>query len=133
MRLADEPEAPLAINVVPLIDVLFALLTFFMISTLSLTRSEGLQVNLPQASTAKAQPSTPITVTINAQGQLALNRKPIRPEALDGEIRQLVQPNQEVLVIVNADQAVQHGQVVAVMDQLRQIPGTSLAIATQKQ
>lgn len=133
MRLADEPETPLAINVVPLIDVMFALLTFFMVSTLSLTRSEGLQVNLPQASTAKAQPSAPITVTINAQGQLALNRKAIQLEALDGEVRQLVQPNQEVLVIVNADQAVNHGQVVAVMDRLQQIPGTSLAIATQKQ
>lgn len=132
MRLADEPETPLAINVVPLIDVMFALLTFFMVSTLSLTRSEGLQVNLPQASTAKAQPSAPITVTINAQGQLALNRKAIQLEALDGEVRQLVKPNQEVLVIVNADQAVNHGQVVAVMDRLRQIPGTSLAIATQK-
>lgn len=133
MRLADEPEAPLAINVVPLIDVMFALLTFFMISTLSLTRSEGLQVNLPQALTAKAQPSAPITVTINAQGQLALNRKTIQFEALDGEVRQLVKPNQEVLVIVNADQSVNHGQVVAVMDRLRQIPGTNLAIATQKQ
>lgn len=133
MRLADEPETPLAINVVPLIDVMFALLTFFMVSTLSLTRSEGLQVNLPQASTAKAQPSAPITVTINAQGQLALNRKAIQLEALDGEVRQLVKPNQEVLVIVNADQAVNHGQVVAVMDRLRQVPGTSLAIATQTQ
>ena len=133
MRLPDEPETPLAINVVPLIDVMFALLTFFIISSLSLTRSEGLRVNLPQASTAKAQPSTPITVTIDAQGKLALNRKAVQLDALDSQIRQLAKPNQDTLVIINADQAVHHGRVVAVMDRLRQIPGTSLAIATQKQ
>lgn len=132
MRLPDEPDAPLQINVVPLIDVMFALLTFFIISTLFLTRSEGLSVNLPQATSAKAQPSSPITVTIDAQGQLALNRQSIQLQALDDGVRQLIKPNQETLVIVNADKAVSHGQVVAVMDLLRQVPGANLAIATQK-
>lgn len=132
MRLPDEPDAPLQINVVPLIDVMFALLTFFIISTLFLTRSEGLSVNLPQAKTAKAQPAAQITVTINAQGQLALNRKSIQMQALNGAVRQLIAPNQQALVVLNADQSVTHGQVVAVMDVLRQVPGAELAIATQK-
>lgn len=132
MRLPDEPEIPAQINIVPMIDVIFAILTFFIMSTLFLTRSEGLPVNLPQATTAKAQPSTQITVTIDAQGQLALNRKVIQLQALDGQVRQLIEPNQEALVIVNADQSVDHGRVVAVMDRLRQIPGAKLAIATQR-
>ena len=132
MRLPDEPEIPAQINIVPMIDVIFAILTFFIMSTLFLTRSEGLPVNLPQATTAKAQPSTQITLTIDAQGQLALNRKVIQLQALDGQVRQLIEPNQEALVIVNADQSVGHGRVVAVMDRLRQIPGAKLAIATQR-
>jgi biopolymer transport protein ExbD len=133
MRLPDEPDIPAQINIVPMIDVIFAILTFFIMSTLFLTRSEGLSVNLPQAKSAKAQPRTPITITIDDQGKLALNRKSIQIQALDGELRQMVQPNQETLVVVNADKSVTHGRVVTVMDILRQVPGAKLAIATQRQ
>lgn len=133
MRLQDEPELPLQINIVPMIDVIFAILTFFIMSTLFLTRSEGLSVNLPQAKSAKAQPSAPITITIDAQGKLALNRKSIQLQGIDGQLRQMIQPNREALVVVNADKSVEHGQVVAVMDVLRQVPGAKLAIATQRQ
>lgn len=132
MRLPDEPEIPTAINIVPMIDVIFAILAFFIMSTLFLTRSEGLSVNLPQSQTAKVQPSSPITVTISSQGKIALNRKSIQLEALDGQVQQMIAPNQEALVVVNADKAVSHGQVVAVMDVLRRVPGAKLAIATQR-
>lgn len=47
MRLPEEPDLPPRINIVPMIDVIFAILVFFMVSSLSLTRSEGLPVNLP--------------------------------------------------------------------------------------
>lgn len=133
MRLPDEPDIPAQINIVPMIDVIFAILTFFIMSTLFLTRSEGLSVNLPQAKSAKAQPSAPITITIDPKGKLALNRKTVQLGALDSEIRQMIKPNQESLVVINADKSVTHGQVVGVMDILRQVPGAKLAIATQRQ
>jgi biopolymer transport protein ExbD len=132
MRLPDEPEIPLAINIVPLIDVMFALLTFFIISTLFLTRFEGLPVNLPKAATAQSQRSTPITVTLNQQGGVALNRKLIALDALEEQVRNLIPLNQEVTVVLNADEQVNHGQVIAVMDRLRRVKGAKLAIATQK-
>lgn len=132
MRLPDEPEIPAQINIVSMIDVIFAILIFFIVSTLFLTRSEGLSVNLPQASSSQVQPSAPITVTIDAKGQVSLNRKATQLQALEEEVQQLIQPNQESLVIVNADQAVNHGQVVAVMDVIRQVPGAKLAIATER-
>lgn len=132
MRLPDEPDIPAQINIVPMIDVIFAILTFFIVSTLFLTRSEGLPVNLPNASTAKSQPSTKITVSIKPDGEIALNRKPIQLEALEQAVISLVEPNSEPLVIVNADKRVEHGQVVSVMDRLRKIKGAKLAIATQR-
>ncbi len=131
-RPIDEPDIPPQINIVPMIDVIFAILTFFIVSTLYLTRSDGLPVNLPSASTAKSQPSTKITVTIKPDGEIALNRKPIKLETLEGAVRSLVEPNAEPLVIVNADEKVAHGQVVSVMDRLRRIKGAKLAIAAQK-
>jgi biopolymer transport protein ExbD len=133
MRLPDEPDIPPQINIVPMIDVIFAILTFFIMSTLFLTRSEGLPVNLPKAGMAQQQASTtPITVTLDQAGIISLNRKQVSLDALAEEVRILMNPNAEGLVIINADEQVQHGQVVAVMDQLRQVKGAKLAIATQK-
>jgi biopolymer transport protein ExbD len=132
MRLPDDSEKPSEINITPMIDVIFSILAYFIISTLSLTHSAGLPVNLPSAATAKTQPSTKITVTIKPDGEIALNRKPIQLEALQEAVRSLVEPNSESIVIVNADKKVDHGQVVSVMDRLRQVKGAKLAIATQK-
>lgn len=133
MRLPDESEKSAEINIVPMIDVIFSILAFFIISTLYLTRSEGLPVNLPNAETAQSQPSTKITVTIQPDGEIALNRKPIELEALENGVRALVVPNSESIVIVNADEKVDHGRVVSVMDRLRQVEGTKLAIAAKRQ
>ena len=132
MRLPDEPELPTMINIVPMIDVIFAILTFFIISTLFLTRSEGLPVNLPKAATAQSQRSTPITVTLDQQGGVMLNRKLIALDALEGQVRNLIPLNQEMTVVLNADEQVNHGKVIAVMDRLRRVKGAKLAIATQK-
>ncbi|AFY45571.1 biopolymer transporter ExbD [Nostoc sp. PCC 7107] len=133
MRLQDEPDLPPQINIVPMIDVIFAILTFFIMSTLFLTRSEGLPVNLPKAATAKQQQvPAKITVTVDQDGVVSVNRQPTTVEGLAEQLRTLVGDNQEALVIVNADATVTHGKVVAVMDQVRQVQGAKLAIATQK-
>lgn len=133
MRLQDEPDIPAQINIVPMIDVIFAILTFFIMSTLFLTRSEGLPVNLPKAATAKPQAAAaPITVTVDQTGNISLNQKRIALDALPAEVRILMGTNTEALVTLNADERVTHGQVVGVLDRLRQVQGVKLAIATQK-
>ncbi|MEO3705747.1 ExbD/TolR family protein [Trichormus azollae] len=130
MRLPDEPDIPAQINIVPMIDVIFAILTFFIMSTLFLTRSEGLPVNLPKAATAKSEPAVPITVTIDQGGKISLNCEPLNLNALPERIRELMSNTSGVVVIINADENATHGQVVAVMDRLRQVEGAKLAIAT---
>ncbi len=133
MRLPDDADIPAQINIVPMIDVIFAILTFFIISTLFLTRSEGLPVNLPQASTAK-QSTRPVqvTLTVNKTGEIFLNQQGITIEQLEAGIKQKVKPNQEVMVVLNADAGVDHGKVVVVMDKVRRVKGAKLAIATRK-
>jgi biopolymer transport protein ExbD len=133
MRLPDEPDIPAQINIVPMIDVIFAILTFFIMSTLFLTRQEGLPVNLPKASTSQqSQVAKKITVTVDADGEISVNKKPTTVDVIAEEVRGLVGTNPEAVVIINADEAVGHGKVVAVMDQVRQVKGARLAIATQK-
>ncbi len=124
---------PAVINIVPMIDVLFALLTFFIMSSLFLSRSEGLLVNLPQATTATSQPQTKITLTIKANGQLALNQQAIQLEQIPPGIQALVVTQKTNVVVIHADEKAAHGQVVAVMDQIKKVPGVRLAIATKPQ
>jgi biopolymer transport protein ExbD len=132
MRLPEEPDLPAQINVVPMIDVVFALLTFFIMSSLVLTKSEGLPINLPQASTAKQQTQKQLVITIEQSGKLLINRQAISLEQLSGQIQKFLQANQEAIVIISADERINHGRVIAVMDQVRRVQGARLAIATQR-
>lgn len=131
MRLLDdEPDLPPPINILPLIDVIFGILAFFIISTLFLSRNEGLPVNLPQAASAKVQEQAKITVTITSEGDISINDNAAQLDDLQREVRQLMGDAQSAIVVLKADEAVQHGRVVAVMDRLRQVEGAKLAIAT---
>ena len=134
MRLPDEADVPAQINIVPMIDVIFAILTFFVMSTLFLTRSEGLPVNLPQAQTAKrnTRPAQ-VTLTVDKAGKLFLNKEPISLEKLEAGVRQNLKPQQDLMVVLNADEEVNHGQIVAVMDRVRKVKGARLAIATRQE
>lgn len=133
MRLPDESETPFEINIVPMIDVIFSILAFFIISTLFLTRSEGLPVNLPSAQTTEVKQNVQVNLTIEQDGDMFLNRKPIKLDDLQGAVSALVKPNSDALVIINADEKVEHGRVVKVMDRLRQVPGATMAIAAERE
>ncbi|MEG4838984.1 biopolymer transporter ExbD [Microcoleus sp. B9-D4] len=133
MRLPDEPESIPQINIVPLIDVTFAILTFFIVSSLSLSKSEGLPVNLPKAATSQVQDSpAKITVTIDAQGKLMVDKKLVNLEQIESTVRQVMGSNPNSLIVLNADKSVNHGNVVEVMDRLRRIKGAKLGIASTK-
>ncbi len=135
MRLPEETDdVPLQINIVPMIDVIFAILTFFIMSSLFLSRSEGLPVNLPQAKMGNVQQqSIPVVVTLDKNGNLALNRQPVKLNEISTKVRALIPSKQhEIIVLINADKSVSHGRVTAVMDELRSVSGVKIAIGTVK-
>jgi biopolymer transport protein ExbD len=132
MKLPEEPDLPPRINILPMIDVIFAILVFFIVSSLYLTRSEGLPVNLPSASTAQVQKTKQITVSLDDRGKLTVDGKAAQIEQLQAEVKKLMSAESSTTVIINADKTVEHGQVVDVLDRLRQIPQVQLAIAANK-
>ncbi len=119
------------VNVVALIDVLFAILTFFIITSLTLSRTEGLAVNTPTASYSKIQDQSKVVITIDASGAIYLNRRPIESANLSSQIQALMVKDRPQLVVINADERVDHGRVVAVMDLVQKIPGATIGIATK--
>ena len=131
-RLHDEADNIPQINILPMIDVIFSILIFFIIASTFLTRSEGLSVNLPTAKTSQVQKSEEVNITVEPSGKIYLNRKSIKFVQLQSKISKLVNPNSETLVILNADKNAKHGLIVEVMDIVRQIEGVTLAIASQK-
>ncbi len=140
MRLSEDNETGRpSVNILPMIDVIFAILAFFILSTLYLTKAEGLPVNLPQAATSTPQNQIDVTLTITADGALYLNGEGLNDENTKGEAVSLealavtvdaIEAAGPVLVTIRADEATSHGRVVAAIDQLRKVERVRLGIAT---
>ncbi|NEQ44526.1 MAG: biopolymer transporter ExbD [Leptolyngbya sp. SIOISBB] len=131
MHLPEDPETTPQINIVPMIDVIFVVLTFFILSSLFLTRAEGLPVNLPSAATSENQlQQHTLTLTITSNGDLQLGNEAATLDSLTEQIQARQIGDRPLLMIIRADEEVAHGQVIAVMDQLRTIDNVELAIAT---
>ena len=82
MRPIYEAEDTFEINLLPMIDVIFSILAFFIISSLFLTRSQGLPVDLPSAQTAEPEQSVQLNITIEPDGKMFLDRQPIELDKL---------------------------------------------------
>jgi biopolymer transport protein ExbD len=125
----DDNEEP-QINIVPMIDVVFALLTFFMMASMYLSRSQSMDVNLPDASTAGTQTESQISVTISPKGDVSLNQKQIDVKQLPDQVRSLKGYQKKAFVVISGDVKVNYGRVIEVMDQLRTIEGVKIGVAT---
>ena len=127
LRRRDRKRA--RIEIVPMIDVVFFLLIFFMMASLSMTVYRGLPVNLPRASTGTTPPAETAAITVARDGQAYLDRQPVTRATLGERLRGLVGANREVAIVITADEAVAHGRVVEVLDEVRTAGVTRMAIA----
>ena len=133
MRSINETEDMFEINILPMIDVIFSILAFFIISSLFLTRSPGLPVDLPSAQTAKPEQSVQLNITIEPDGKMFLDRQPIELDVLQAALTEKIKPGSESVVTIDADTKVEHGTVVKAIDRLRQAPGAKMAIAADRE
>jgi biopolymer transport protein ExbD len=129
MKLRRRQSRRARIEIVPMIDVVFFLLVFFMMASLSMTVYAGLPVNLPQAATGQAAASETASVTIDREGHAYLNREPVTMGDLDQRVRGLLQRNPAIAMVINADAEAAHRHVVAVLDALRLAGVSRMAIA----
>ena len=118
------------INILPMIDIIFAILSFLIVSTLYLSKVDTIHVDLPNASSSVSQDKKFITISIDKVGNLFLNKKKILLEDLKISIFNLINDDSKV-VVLNADKNVSHGIVIKVLDSLRSIEGLKIAISTK--
>lgn len=119
------------IEIIPMIDTIFFLLVFFMISTLSMARFTGVQVNLPKAASGSQPPIETVVISLTKEEQLFLNKTQVSRDSLLQSLRAELEKNPELLVVINADDGVQHGRVVEIMDDARQTGVSKLSIAVK--
>jgi biopolymer transport protein ExbD len=131
MRLQRRSIKKARIEIIPMIDTIFFLLVFFMISTLSMTQFRGMPVNLPKAASGQQAPAESAAITIDKDGRFFLNQQAVDRAALGQALQQQLATNADLLVVINADDGVAHGQVVEVMDIARAVNVAKMAIAVK--
>ena len=118
-------------NMAPLIDMIFILLIFFLVTT-SFVKESGVTVSTPQAQTASQQENTNIFIAITTEGEVWIDRRPVDPRSVRAIVARLHADNPEGSVIIQADENAATGMLVEVMDQVRLAGVEGIAIAADK-
>ena len=131
MYFKDNIENENSINILPMIDIIFAILSFFIISSLYLTKIDSINVNLPKSSTAKREKNKPQIITVDDNEIIYYESKIITLENLSSLIKtNLV--NEESIVILRADSSLNHGFIINILDELRKIENLKIGISAIK-
>jgi biopolymer transport protein ExbD len=127
-----DPESSAAnVNLTPLIDMVFILLIFFLV-TASFTKESGIDVNRPTAQTAVRQERGNLIIAIDKDGEIWIDNQHVDIRTIRAHIEQLHAQNPEGTVIILADKETRTGATVDVLDQVRLAGVTNVAIAAER-
>jgi len=125
----DEEEA--GINITPMLDIVFIMLIFFIVTT-SFVKETGIEVNRPDAQTAVRNERGNILIAITESGGIWMDKRKIDVRAVRANVERMLAERPEGAVIVQADKFSQAGVMVTVMDQVRLAGVENVSIAASK-
>jgi biopolymer transport protein ExbD len=126
----DSTEPDVRVELVPLIDVIFCILTFFIVAAVTLTRQAAINVDLPSARTGTTQMRQILVVSIDPIGQTYVEKDPVTQSQLTDALVKFRKESPEGLMVLYASRASSYNDVVRVLDLLRSVGGTRVALAT---
>ena len=126
----DIAQQEVRIEIVPMIDVIFCILTFFLLAAVGFSRQQAITLNLPKASTGTAQMREMLVVSLSDRGQLYLEKQPVSQIQLYSAVKNYHSLNPNGLMVLHASQNVRYSQVVEVLDMLKEVGGDRVALAT---
>lgn len=116
------------INLAPMLDIVFIMLIFFVVTT-SFVKESGIEVNRPTAQTAERRDRGNILIAIAPNGEIWIDKRPVDIRSLRAAVERLRAENPEAAVIIQGDRAAQIGLLVEVMDQVRKGGVSNVSIA----
>ncbi len=129
-KLAAMPE----VNLVPMMDVIMTILTFFIIVSMTLRNGQSvLDVNLPQAGAGVTQEENiePLIIELNAQGQMSVAGQAIEVMEWEPRMRSYLETNPQGSVLLMADQTLPYGEIVEILGRMKQIGGDRVSLAIE--
>lgn len=129
-NLIDEEEAQ--IDMTPMLDVVFIMLIFFIV-TASFVKESGIDVNRPEAATAVQKDRANILVAISDSGEIWINKRQVDARAVQANIERLYAENPQGSVVIQADKKATTETLIKVMDAARAAGVFDVSIATQEE
>lgn len=126
-------ELVTGVNITPIVDVALVLLVVFLVTS-SLIVSKSIQVEVPRAATGTETSVGLLAFVVTSAGDLFVNGQPARVEDIPGavtEARRRIDPGQKLSAFVSADVAAPYGRFAEVVDRLRQVGVTDIALDTR--
>ena len=121
-------SGPAAMNITPLIDMVFILLIFFAVNA-SFVKEAGVEIERPSARTAQTQQKANIMIAVTENGEVWVDRQRVDPRSVRGHVERLHAENPEGAVVILADDASKTGLVIEVLDQARLAGVEQVAVA----
>ncbi|MCH9639153.1 MAG: biopolymer transporter ExbD [Betaproteobacteria bacterium] len=132
MRYSEPAEADASIDIGPMIDIVFILLIFFMVTT-TFVKDMKLELERPTASSAEAASSKAIRLFVDQNGDTYVDGEPVRLWLIQSKLRDLLSTATSKVVLVVTDEGVPAGRLVEVVDQARLAGAESVGVATKKE
>lgn len=118
------------IMIIPMIDIIFFLLVFFMMSMLTMVTQKTIDLNLPQTATAKIDVQETLPVSITSDGTIYVEKEKISKNDFRRRMEIEKNRNPNLSIVVRADEKSEHGDFVFVLDQLKSVGISKIGIAT---
>ncbi len=129
--LLDQEEENNQINILPMIDIIFVILSFFIISSLFLVKLETIPVNLPNAESSNLEKDSVIIISIDLENKIYIDKKLINLSSLENEIKSKIKKNSSQKVVLRADKGLKYGKVISILDTLRKIENIKIGVSTE--
>ncbi len=128
------PVEDVQLQIIPLIDVVFCILTFFLLAAVQFTRQQAINIDLPKANTGTSSnissqgKNNILPVTIDAVGKTFVEKDPVTREELAQKLKQYVQQNPTGVLVLNASRTATYNDVIETLDLLRQVGGDRVSL-----
>jgi len=124
-------EKDIQINILPMIDIIFVILSFFIISSLYLVKLESIPLDLPKAETSKNELNDPIIVSMDIEGKIYINKNYSDKKSFEVDLKKLISKKDKNFILIRADKEIRYGEFIYVLDILRKYKNLRIAVSTE--